>query len=165
MTIGTRIKERRLELGLSIEDVSKKLRKNRATVYRYESDGILNLPTTVLEPLAEVLQTTPAALMGWDDKYSTWDEKYNKNGKLAEEVSEYQVKKPLPSLTPKDEREIVRDLEAMLDSLDNKSGMAAFNEVEDEEDRELLKASLEYSMRLAKQMAKKKYTPKKYRKE
>lgn len=71
----------------------------------------------------------------------------------------------LPLLTPKDEREIAKDLEAMLDALDNQSGMAAYNDSEDDEDRELLKASLEYSMRLAKQLAKKKFTPKKYRKE
>jgi gamma-glutamylcysteine synthetase len=69
-----------------------------------------------------------------------------------------------PTLTPKDEREIAKDLEAMLNSLDNKNGMAAYNDPEDEEDRELLKASLLTSMRLAKQIAKKKFTPKKYRK-
>lgn len=71
----------------------------------------------------------------------------------------------LPALTAKDEAEIARDLEAMLGSMDDRNGMAAYNDPEDDEDRELLKASLETSMRLAKQMAKKKYTPKKYRKE
>jgi hypothetical protein len=35
----------------------------------------------------------------------------------------------------------------------------------DNESKELLRISLENSMRLAKQMAKKKFTPKKYRKE
>ncbi|MDU4960163.1 MAG: helix-turn-helix transcriptional regulator [Sporomusaceae bacterium] len=75
------------------------------------------------------------------------------------------AKTDLPTLTPKDEREIARDLEAMINALDNKSGMAAFNESDDQEDQELLKASLLTSMRLAKQIAKKKYTPKKYRKE
>ncbi|MBQ2967439.1 MAG: helix-turn-helix domain-containing protein [Clostridia bacterium] len=67
MTIGERIKQRRKELDLSIEDVAKRLGKNRATVYRYESDDIMHLPVTVLEPLARVLNTTPAYLMGWDD--------------------------------------------------------------------------------------------------
>ena len=67
MTIGERIKERRLQLGLSADDVAAKLNKNRATVYRYESSFIESMPTTVLEPLANALQTTPAYLMGWDD--------------------------------------------------------------------------------------------------
>ena len=67
MTIGERIRQRRLELGLTADDVAAALGKNRATVYRYESNSIEKLPTTVLEPLAEVLGTTPAHLMGWDE--------------------------------------------------------------------------------------------------
>lgn len=70
----------------------------------------------------------------------------------------------LPTLTPKDERNIAKDLEDMLDSLNSTNGMAAYNDSDDEEDRELLKASLLYSMRLAKQIAKKKFTPNKYKK-
>lgn len=68
MTIGERIKQRRMELGLSVDEVAEKLGKNRATVYRYESNEIENLPVGTLEPLAKILETTPAQLMGWDDK-------------------------------------------------------------------------------------------------
>lgn len=70
MNIGNRIKQRRLELNLSVDDLAKKLNKNRATIYRYESNDIENFPTTVLEPLAKALETTPAYLMGWEQK---WD--------------------------------------------------------------------------------------------
>lgn len=66
VSIGGRIKQRRLELNLSLDEVAAKLNKNRATVYRYENDDIKDLPTTVLEPLAKVLNTTPAYLMGWE---------------------------------------------------------------------------------------------------
>lgn len=70
----------------------------------------------------------------------------------------------LPVLSPRDEREIARDLEKMLADLDDKNGMAAVGgTVEDEEDRELLRASPLASMQLAKRIAKKKFTPKKYR--
>lgn len=65
--IGNRIKKRRKELGLSVEDVAFELGKNRATVYRYESNDIENMPASVLEPLAEILHTTPAYLMGWEE--------------------------------------------------------------------------------------------------
>lgn len=71
MNIGNRIKERRKELGLSVEDLADKLKKNRATVYRYESSDIENLPITILEPLAQILQTTPAYLMGIEDTKKT----------------------------------------------------------------------------------------------
>lgn len=67
MTIGDRIKRRREELGITVEEVAKRLGKHRATIYRYESNEISTLPTDVLEPLAIVLETTPAALMGWED--------------------------------------------------------------------------------------------------
>ena len=68
MKPGSRIRERRLLLGLSVADVAAALGENRATVYRYESGYIEDLPTTVLEPLARVLQTTPAYLAGWTDE-------------------------------------------------------------------------------------------------
>lgn len=68
MKIGERIKQRRLELNLSVDELAKKLRKNRATIYRYESNEIENFPTTTLEPLAKALDTTPAYLMGWEEE-------------------------------------------------------------------------------------------------
>ena len=67
MTIGERIKTRRKELGLTVAEVADRLNKNRATVYRYESDEIENLPLTVLEPLSKVLKTTPAELIGYGE--------------------------------------------------------------------------------------------------
>ena len=76
MTIGERIKQRRIELGLSVDEVAEKLGKNRATVYRYESNEIENLPVGTLEPLAKILETTPAQLMGWEDEEQ--DENYRR---------------------------------------------------------------------------------------
>lgn len=73
MSLGKRIKERRLELNLSVEDIAEKLHKNRATIYRYENGDIEHLPHTVLEPLATVLKTTPDFLMGWDNILKTAD--------------------------------------------------------------------------------------------
>ena len=66
--ISDRIRARREELGLSVAELAKRLGKNRATVYRYESNDIEDMPSSVLEPLAKALQTTPPYLMGWDDK-------------------------------------------------------------------------------------------------
>ena len=66
-TTGRRIKKRRKELKLSVDQLADKLGKNRATVYRYESDEIENMPASVLNDLARVLKTTQAYLMGWED--------------------------------------------------------------------------------------------------
>lgn len=67
MTIGDRIKARRIELGMSVEELGKRLGKNRTTVYRYETGYIENLPIDILEPIAKALHTTPAYLMGWEE--------------------------------------------------------------------------------------------------
>jgi len=55
-------------------------------------------------------------------------------------------------------------LQKMMDELDSNSSVAFMGEVMDEEDKELLRLSLENALRMSKQMAKKKFTPKKYRK-
>ena len=58
VNIGHRIKERRLELGYSVDQLAELLNKNRATVYRYENGDIEHLPHTVLQPIAKALDTT-----------------------------------------------------------------------------------------------------------
>lgn len=68
MSVGKRIKERRNELHMSVDELAVKLNKNRATIYRYEKGDIENLPIDILEPLAKALDTTPQYLMGWDKK-------------------------------------------------------------------------------------------------
>ena len=71
MNTGARIKARRQELGLSVDELADKLGKNRATIYRYESNDIENMPAKVLGPLSDALETTPGYLMGWtDDPYN-----------------------------------------------------------------------------------------------
>lgn len=44
------------------------LKVSPATIYRYESSDIANMRIDKLEPIAKVLKTTPAYLMGWEDK-------------------------------------------------------------------------------------------------
>lgn len=67
MTIADRIRNRRIELGLSVDDLARLLNKNRATVYRYESNYIKNYSPDVITMLAEALQTTPAYFYGYDE--------------------------------------------------------------------------------------------------
>ena len=85
MTVGQRIKKRRKELGLSVDEVAEKLGKNRATIYRYESNEIEKLPTNVLEPLSKVLNTTPSALMGWEEHTPETSEKPEKNNNVSDD--------------------------------------------------------------------------------
>ena len=67
MTVGDRIRKLRKEKGISVDKLAELIGKDRATVYRYESQDIEKMPTSVLEPLAKALGTTPAYLMGWNE--------------------------------------------------------------------------------------------------
>ncbi|EME7120701.1 helix-turn-helix transcriptional regulator [Enterococcus faecium] len=74
-------------------------------------------------------------------------------------------KKKYYDLTEKDERDIQKELQALIDDLSNANGMA-FSKKDgemSEATREALIISLENALRIAKIEAKKKYTPKKYR--
>lgn len=67
-------------------------------------------------------------------------------------------------LNPKDEKDIAKRLEKTLSDLENTQEALMFSgELLDDETRELLKASLENSIRIAKINAKQKFTPKKYK--
>jgi len=66
MTVGERIKQRRLELGLSQDELAKKVGyKSRSSINKIELSR--NLPLKKVAEMARVLDTTPAFLMGWDD--------------------------------------------------------------------------------------------------
>lgn len=67
MNIGQRIKARRKALKISADEMGAKLGKDRSTIYRYEKGDIENLPLDILEPIADILQTTPQYLMGWEE--------------------------------------------------------------------------------------------------
>jgi transcriptional regulator with XRE-family HTH domain len=71
MTVGQRIKQRRKDMGISADELGKRIGKNRATIFRYENGEIEKLPIDVLEPIAEALLTTPQFLMGWGNEEKT----------------------------------------------------------------------------------------------
>ena len=71
MSVGNRIRQRRLELGLSGEEVGKMLGVNKTTVYRYEKGEIDKMPIEVVEKLSVALRTTPDIIMGWNTDVST----------------------------------------------------------------------------------------------
>ena len=67
--IGQRIKEARMALGYSAEQVAAFLNVSPATVYRYENGDISKLPSQFIKPLAEFLCVSPSWLMGWTEDH------------------------------------------------------------------------------------------------
>ena len=69
MTVGERIKERRIELGLSQEEVALKAGyKSRSSINKIEKSRDLPLPK--VEKVSKILNCTPTYLLGWEDDVS-----------------------------------------------------------------------------------------------
>lgn len=67
MGIGERIRTKREELGISQEELAKKIGyKSRSSINKIEKDG-RGLPQTKILLIAKALDTTPSYLLGWDD--------------------------------------------------------------------------------------------------
>lgn len=64
--IGNRIRNRRIELGLSQEELAKKVGyTSRSTINKIEN-GKNDMPQSKVLEIAEALDTTVSYLMGWD---------------------------------------------------------------------------------------------------
>ena len=68
MKVNEIIKKRRKELGLTLKQVAEKLGVSESLISRYESNDVKNMGIDKIIPLAKVLDTTPAFLMGWETK-------------------------------------------------------------------------------------------------
>lgn len=140
MSIGENIKRFRKQKKLTQSQLAELANMSRSYVADIERDRY-NPSVDTLKAIAKALEIGTNLLLG--ENTST-------------EISS--------SLSPKEERDIARDLEKMLSNLENQEAMSFYDgEPLDDESKDLLRISLENSMRLAKQMAKKKFTPKKYR--
>ncbi|MCI7304076.1 MAG: helix-turn-helix domain-containing protein [Clostridiales Family XIII bacterium] len=170
-TLGKNIKDLRTSLNMTLADVAEKTGVSRQTIQRYESGVISNIPAQRLQALASALGTTPDYLMGlsqfktkeemtkyFDDKFLTPE--------LVEEANrpDGQVVGYVPGLSDKEEKDIQKKLDNILNQLDNETGLMFDGEVVDDETKEKLRISLEMVMRGAKKEAKEKFTPKKYKK-
>jgi len=61
------LKNRRAELGLTLDEVARYVGVSGATVSRWEHGDIENIRRDKIAKLAEVLQVTPTYLMGWPE--------------------------------------------------------------------------------------------------
>lgn len=65
-TKGKNILEARKNAGLTMEELGKIVGVSRATIKRYESGEITNIPDDKIEKIAKATKVSEAFLMGWD---------------------------------------------------------------------------------------------------
>lgn len=89
-TIGSRIRNRREELGLSQDELGKRLGyRSRSSINKIELDQ-RNLTQSKIKAIADALETTPAYIMGWDEP----DQKLNEeNLKFFDNLFPIETKK------------------------------------------------------------------------
>lgn len=68
MELKDNIKRRRLDLGLTLEELANKIEVSRSTLHKYENGVIANIPHEKIEKLAKALKTIPVELV-WNDFY------------------------------------------------------------------------------------------------
>jgi repressor LexA len=66
--ISEKIKKLRKEKRMTLEALAAAVGTSKQTIHRYESGAISNIPHDKIEALAKALDTSPAELMGWDNK-------------------------------------------------------------------------------------------------
>lgn len=93
-TLYDRIKSRRLEMGLTVEDLAHKMGyKDKSSISKIEN-GKADIPQSKIAAFADALETTPAYLMGWEEKMQP--QKVEKN--FPEEAIPYNAQNVAPLL-------------------------------------------------------------------
>lgn len=140
-TIGQRIKSLRLKYNMTGNELGARLNVTRNAVSQWETDK--RIPTSqMLSELAKLFNVSTDYLI---------------NGTTSPTFK--------PTLSERDEKDIQKRLELLMNDLDSETGLAFYNgdgEMDDET-RELLRASLESALRITKLKAKEKFTPNKYK--
>lgn len=66
-SLSNRIKECRMQKGMTLLQVADRIGVKEATMQRYESGKIKNIKHETIEQLASIFECTPAYLMGWEE--------------------------------------------------------------------------------------------------
>lgn len=67
MDMGERIKSRRVEMGLTQEELAGRLGLQKSAIAKYENGRVENIKRSIIQKMAAVLDCSPCFLMGFDD--------------------------------------------------------------------------------------------------
>ena len=68
MTIGQRIAAARERKDMTLDEVAKRCKTTKQTIYKYENEIVTNIPYDKIVLLSQALDVSPSYLFGWDDK-------------------------------------------------------------------------------------------------
>lgn len=82
--VGERVKERRIELNLTMPELGRRIGVNKSTIQRYEADGVDPKRTMIINGLADALLTIPEWLVGLTD-----EKEYNTRALCQQDIEEH----------------------------------------------------------------------------
>ena len=91
-TFGSRLKERRLEMGLSANELADLIEIDRSTIYRYEQGINKNIRLASIEAIARTLRVNPNWLVGKSNEKeidTTYEEEPEPINITVEEIYNY----------------------------------------------------------------------------
>lgn len=147
-----RLKEAISIRGMKPVELSVKTGFSKPLISQY-TNGLYTPKPDKLYTIAKALSVNPAWLMGYSDDMEIGLEE------LTKKADRYE------SFSKNDEKDIANTLNFIIEQLDKQESALMFSgEPLDNETKELLKVSLENSLKIAKINAKQKFTPNKYKK-
>lgn len=145
MNIGEFLRSLRERNNLTLKELADKSGVGPSTISDIETGTSTNPRMGTLKKLADALNISVNDF---------FNESKNNNSDISKE------------LTSKDHKDIAKDLDLIMEKLDNQEDGPLYfdgNELDDE-NRELFKDALEFALKTIKVRNKEKYTPKKYKK-
>lgn len=66
MTVGDRIRQKRIDQGVTQQELADKVGISKQAIYKYEANIVTNIPTDRVDAMAKALHCSPSFLMGWE---------------------------------------------------------------------------------------------------
>ena len=117
MTKGERIKLLREKANMTQEELAKLLKTTKQTIYKYEQSIVTNIPSDRVERIAEVLNSTPAYIMGWESDKPETSKKIDATTDVLIRMETDKLYCELVMLLYKMDTDRLLAVKAMLDSL------------------------------------------------
>lgn len=108
--MGQRIRDRRIALELTLDELGKKVGVGASTVRKWETGFIKDMRSDKIQKVADALDVTPAYLMGWDESQSVSVEQVHTNNGLIGQANApvYINGENTPVQLSKEETELLR---------------------------------------------------------
>lgn len=116
MEIKDIIRNRRIELDLTMKDVANAVGVSEGTVSRWESGEIANMKRDKIVALASILRISPAVIMGWEDQPRVSDGYYenDETAQIAQEIHDNTELRALFSAAKDADPQTLKDIHDML---------------------------------------------------